>query len=149
MRGNHPQRAAAGSATTDAEGHATEETAALREAAETAIAAALQTAAAGSRSGSLHITSCSMEAAGADSAAILRALPASKLTSLQFEYDFFTPYCSQQEEAKLADETTLAEVWALGQAIKSLQQLRQLQLKEHSYEVMTHGSGLHCGTRAP
>jgi hypothetical protein len=42
------------------------------------VAAALQEAAAGSRSGSLHITSCKLTAAGFDSTAILRALPASR-----------------------------------------------------------------------
>jgi hypothetical protein len=92
-----------------------------RAAAATAVAAALHEAAASSRSGNLHITSCKLRAAGPDSADILQALPASKLTSLEFEIS-------------IPDETpTDAMLWdmaMLGRAISSLQQLRQLRLSD-------------------
>jgi hypothetical protein len=92
-----------------------------RAAAETAVAAALHEVAASSRSGSLHITSCKLTAAGPDSADILQALPASKLTSLEFEI------C-------IPDDTLIAakllDMALLGRAFSSMQQLRQLKLSD-------------------
>jgi hypothetical protein len=94
-----------------------------RAAAEIAVAAALQAAAAGSRTGSLHITSCSLFEAGPDSTAILQALPASKLTSLAF--NFSVPYDNPAEN-------TFVSMVVLGHALSSMQQLRQLKLSDNN-----------------
>jgi hypothetical protein len=126
MTRNTPQRAAAETADAAAE-RAAAATAALQKSAEVAVAAALRTAAAGSRSGSLHITSCKMIQAGPDSAAILQAIPASKLTSLEVNYDFWKPRGTPEE-------MLLSDMLVLGQTIQSLQQLRQLRLSS-DYET--------------
>jgi hypothetical protein len=94
-----------------------------RAAAEIAVAAALQAAAAGSRTGSLHITSCNLFEAGPSSTAILQALPASKLTSVAF--NFSVPYDASAED-------TIVSMVVLGHALSSLQQLRQLKLSDNN-----------------
>jgi hypothetical protein len=90
---------------------------------ETAVAAALQEAAAGSRSGSLHITSCKLEAAWFASTAILQALPASKVTSLEFGIRI---------PSVTSESTYFRRMRVLGQAFSRLQQLRQLNLSLES-----------------
>jgi hypothetical protein len=92
-----------------------------RAAAEAAVAAALQAAAAGSRTGSLHITSCKLKAAGPGSAAILQALPAGKLTSLEVIISM---------PGKTPADILFSNMLSLGQAFMPLQQLRQVKLSE-------------------
>jgi hypothetical protein len=95
-----------------------------RSATKLAVAAALEkaAAAAGSNSGfgGLRIQSCKLEAAGAECAAILQALPASTLTNLDLDLYFW----------KGTDAASIcATMDRLAAVLPSLQQLQQLKLQ--------------------
>jgi hypothetical protein len=86
-------------------------------AAETAIAGGLQAAAA--VAGGLHISACKLAAAGPDCPAILQALSASKLSSLDLSI-------SLPEKTSPDDKDALLE--EIGHAFASLRQLKQLKM---------------------
>jgi hypothetical protein len=104
------------------------------------VAVALQETAAGSRSRSLHITSCKLTAADPYSTAILRALPASKLTSLEFEISVPGDPPAPDVLFKMSKHPNML---LLGLAFKKLQQLRQLNLSvDHSLDDIGVGYAL-------
>jgi hypothetical protein len=99
-----------------------------RSQAELAIAAALETAAAAA-AGGLRICSCKLAHAGLDIGAVLQALPASSLTSLDVELDLVP--CIHENGAAAEIQALMTE---LSTVLPSLQQLLQLRLQYFDFD---------------